>query len=54
MAELPVEFREVLVLRNVENLSYGEMSRVLECPVGTIKSRLARARETLREQLNND
>ena len=51
MAALPVNFREVLVLRNVENLSYEEISVVLECSVGTVKSRIARAREALREKM---
>lgn len=54
MAALPAEFREVLLLRNVENMSYHQMAIALECPVGTIKSRLARARDTLRERLNHE
>ena len=54
MGELPREFREVLVLRNIENMSYHQMAVALECPVGTIKSRLARAREELRERMNHE
>jgi RNA polymerase sigma-70 factor (ECF subfamily) len=54
MAALPVEFREVLVLRNVENMSYQQIAIALECPVGTIKSRIARAREALRESLADE
>jgi RNA polymerase sigma-70 factor (ECF subfamily) len=54
MAELPEEFREVLVLRNVEDMSYQQIAVALQCPVGTIKSRIARARDALREQMNHD
>ena len=54
MGELPQEFREALVLRNVENMSYHEIAIALKCPVGTVKSRLARARDALREQMNHD
>ena len=51
MSELPPKFREVLVLRNIENMSYEEISVALECSVGTVKSRIARAREALREAM---
>jgi RNA polymerase sigma-70 factor (ECF subfamily) len=51
MRHLPQPFREVLVLRNVEELGYDEIAGVLRCSVGTVKSRLARAREALRAQL---
>lgn len=51
MAGLPLKFREVLVLRNIEELSYEEIATVLRCSVGTVKSRIARAREALRAQL---
>jgi RNA polymerase sigma-70 factor (ECF subfamily) len=51
MDELPAKFREVLVLRNVENLSYEEISLVLGCSPGTVKSRIARAREALRKAM---
>jgi RNA polymerase sigma-70 factor (ECF subfamily) len=51
MAELPAKFREVLVLRNVENMRYEEIAIALECSVGTVKSRIARAREALREAM---
>jgi RNA polymerase sigma factor (sigma-70 family) len=46
--ELPIEFREVLVLRELEGLSYKEIGVVTKLPSGTIMSRLARARERLR------
>jgi len=48
---LPAPFRQVLALRYVEELSYKEMADVLDCPAGTVMSRLARARVLLRETL---
>jgi len=48
---LPEEFREVLVLSDIENLSYAEIAEVLGVPVGTVKSRLFRARRQLQEVL---
>jgi RNA polymerase sigma-70 factor (ECF subfamily) len=54
MARLPAPWREVLVLRNVEQLSYEEMAVVLKCSLGTVKSRIARAREALRELVPNE
>jgi RNA polymerase sigma-70 factor, ECF subfamily len=47
IAELPLAFREVLVLREMEELSYKEIARVADIPVGTVMSRLARARALL-------
>jgi RNA polymerase sigma factor (sigma-70 family) len=49
--ELPVKFREVIVLRELEGLSYKEIAEVAEIPIGTVMSSLARARERLRETL---
>jgi RNA polymerase sigma-70 factor (ECF subfamily) len=51
MNELPVEFREILTLRHQEELSYQEIGEILKIPVGTVMSRLARARGKLREYL---
>ena len=50
---LAPEFREVIVLRELEGLSYKEISAVAGVPVGTVMSRLSRAREQLREALRD-
>jgi RNA polymerase sigma-70 factor (ECF subfamily) len=47
IAALPVEFRETLVLRDIHGLDYREIARVVGVPVGTVMSRLARARRQL-------
>jgi RNA polymerase sigma factor (sigma-70 family) len=44
---LPVEYREVIVLRELEGLSYKEIAGVADLPLGTVMSRLARARQRL-------
>ena len=49
--ELPVEFREAVVLCELEEMSYEEAARALECPVGTIRSRLHRGRALLLAKL---
>jgi len=51
--ELPIEFREVMVLRELEGFSYKEISAIVEIPIGTVMSRLARARKRLQEQLTD-
>jgi RNA polymerase sigma-70 factor (ECF subfamily) len=50
--ELPVDFREIILLREYEDLSYQEIATVLDCPVGTVMSRLGRARAKLRALLS--
>ena len=49
--QLPEQFRETVVLSDVEGLSYDEIARILEVPVGTVKSRLFRARRMLQGKL---
>jgi RNA polymerase sigma factor (sigma-70 family) len=51
--ELPVEFREVVVLRDLEDFSYKEIAEIANIPAGTVMSRLARARERLKQVLSN-
>ena len=50
--QLPVEFREIIILREYEELSYQEIAALLDCPPGTVMSRLARARSKLRDLLS--
>jgi RNA polymerase sigma-70 factor (ECF subfamily) len=50
--QLSQEFREIIILREYEELSYQEIAIVLEYPVGTVMSRLARARAKLRDLLS--
>jgi RNA polymerase sigma-70 factor (ECF subfamily) len=54
MNELNPKHKEILVLRNVRNFSYEEIAKELEISVGTVKSRIARARESLRHFMGND
>lgn len=51
LAALPPDFREVVVLREVQELDYEEIATILGCALGTVKSRLARARTALRQAL---
>jgi RNA polymerase sigma-70 factor, ECF subfamily len=50
---LPLESREIILLREYEELSYEEIATLLQCPVGTVMSRLARARSKLRNLLTS-
>ena len=52
--QLPVEFREIILLREYEELSYQEIAVVLRCPPGTVMSRLGRARSRLRVLLSDN
>jgi RNA polymerase sigma-70 factor (ECF subfamily) len=51
LSSLPQPLREILVLREIEDLSYKQIAEVLDMPIGTVMSRLARAREKLAETL---
>jgi RNA polymerase sigma-70 factor (ECF subfamily) len=53
LENLPVEFREAVVLRELEELSYKEIAAVTGVPIGTVMSRLARGRSLLREQMSD-
>ena len=52
IAALPPQFREAIVLRDINNLSYRQIAEVADLPVGTVMSRLARARSMLRAAWN--
>jgi RNA polymerase sigma factor (sigma-70 family) len=47
LAQLPVEFREVLILRELEDMSYRDIAIIADLPIGTVMSRIARARRKL-------
>jgi RNA polymerase sigma-70 factor (ECF subfamily) len=51
IASLPDEFRTVVILNDIEGLTYEEISEFLDCPIGTVRSRLHRGRKALRVQL---
>lgn len=51
MAELPEELRTAITLREIEGLSYEEIAEVMNCPIGTVRSRIFRAREAIAEKL---
>lgn len=53
LEELPVEFREVMILRELEGFSYKEITAIASIPLGTVMSRLARARKRLQQDLVN-
>lgn len=54
LAQLPVAYREVLVLRELEDLPYRDIAAVIDAPIGTVMSRLARARQQLARLLTED
>jgi RNA polymerase sigma-70 factor, ECF subfamily len=49
--QLPMEFREIILLHEYEGFSFGETATLLDCPEGTVISRLAKARSKLRDSL---
>jgi RNA polymerase sigma-70 factor (ECF subfamily) len=51
MAELPEELRTAIALREIEGLSYEEIAQVMDCPIGTVRSRIFRAREAIAVKL---
>jgi RNA polymerase sigma factor (sigma-70 family) len=54
IAELPAPFKETLVLRDIQGLDYREIAEVTEVPIGTVMSRLARARRRLAASITKD
>lgn len=54
MEKLGPKHREILILRNVKNMAYEEIAEILQISVGTVKSRIARARESLRSKMGDD
>jgi len=51
--ELPLKFREVIVLRDIEQCSYEEICEILNIPIGTVKSRINRGRQKLQKELKH-
>jgi RNA polymerase sigma-70 factor, ECF subfamily len=51
MLALPEELRTAITLREIEGLSYEDIATIMNCPIGTVRSRIFRARETIAEQL---
>lgn len=51
LLDLPEEYRQAVILADIEEMSYEEVARVARCPVGTVRSRLHRGRHLLRERL---
>ena len=49
--KLPEELRTAIQLREIEGMSYDDIARVMDCPIGTVRSRIFRAREAIAEQL---
>jgi RNA polymerase sigma-70 factor (ECF subfamily) len=54
IAALPDNYRQVVLLRDVQGMSYQEISEIVDCPVGTVKSRVNRARLKLQQKLKNE
>lgn len=51
MEALPEELRTAIVLREIEGLSYEEIAKIMDCPIGTVRSRIFRARDAVAEKL---
>ena len=53
MNELPVDYKTAIMLADVQSLPYKEISDIMDCPIGTVMSRLHRGRKMLRESLRD-
>jgi RNA polymerase sigma-70 factor (ECF subfamily) len=51
LQELPEELRTAITLREIEGLSYEDIANIMSCPIGTVRSRIFRAREAIAERL---
>jgi len=51
LAELPEELRTAITLREIEGLSYEDIANIMNCPIGTVRSRIFRAREAIAAKL---
>lgn len=51
--EIPPDLKSVIIMREFEDLSYQEIAEILNCPIGTVRSRLFHARQKLKEKLNS-
>ena len=51
LQELPEELRTAITLREIDGLSYEEIAQIMNCPIGTVRSRIFRAREAIAERL---
>jgi RNA polymerase sigma-70 factor (ECF subfamily) len=51
MEQLPEELRDAIALREIEGLSYEDIAAIMNCPIGTVRSRIFRAREAIAERL---
>jgi RNA polymerase sigma-70 factor (ECF subfamily) len=49
--KLPEELKTAIMLREIDGMSYEEIAQIMECPIGTVRSRIFRAREAVAEQL---
>ena len=51
MNSLPIDLREAIMLREIEGMSYEDIAEAMECPIGTVRSRIFRAREAISEKI---
>jgi RNA polymerase sigma-70 factor (ECF subfamily) len=51
LEQLPEELREAITLREIEGLSYEDIATIMNCPIGTVRSRIFRAREAIADRL---